>query len=193
MAPSEHLCPSSSNPWSRWCYPAFVLRWSTFRGAETDGQRSRLGCPRHKARMWQANPSPPLPFKSSPWGWLRKGRVLKPIVRLPVVSMCGGEPPLPAGVVRESPSVLKGPLKDGEVFIRDRCIGHHAQLVVKLPGQLGSRSSHQPELHPALPLPHARLSPPGYFRLCLASGPLHKLLRLLGYLPLLYPPLSFSS
>ena len=70
---------------------------------------------------------------------------------------------LQAGVVRESPFILKGPLKDGEVFIRHRCKGHNPYLVIKLPGQLGSCLPHRPKPHAALPVSRTGLSPPGYF------------------------------
>ena len=61
--------------------------------------------------------------------------------------------PLQAEVVRESSSILKGPLRDGEVFFRHRCKGYHPYLVINIPGPWGSHSPHQPKLHAALPLP----------------------------------------
>ena len=61
--------------------------------------------------------------------------------------------PLQAEVVRKSSSILKGPLKDGEVVIRHRCKGYHPYLVINIPGQWGSCSPRQPKPHAALPLP----------------------------------------
>ena len=75
--------------------------------------------------------------------------------------------PLQAEVVRESSSILKGPLKDGEVFIRHRRKGYHPYLVTNIPGQWGSYSPHQPKPHAALPLP----APGSLLQDILGTGP----------------------